>query len=68
MIDGAMSEGACPIIASQTPNNPYENSETTIDSPTRFVGYAKNVAEETGVPYVDHFAVSHRFYHGALLC
>ncbi|CAE6423075.1 unnamed protein product [Rhizoctonia solani] len=58
MIDGAKSKGATPIISAQTPNNPYENSDTIINSPPRFVGYAKNIATSKGVPYVDHFAVS----------
>ncbi|KAG8712740.1 hypothetical protein FRC11_014319 [Ceratobasidium sp. 423] len=58
MIDGAKSKGATPIISAQTPNNPYENSDTIVNSPPRFVGYAKNIATKKGVPYVDHFAVS----------
>lgn len=58
MIDGAKSKGANPIISSQTPNNPYENSATIIDSPTVSVGYAQNVAAAKGVPYVNHFEVS----------
>ncbi|CAE6527580.1 unnamed protein product [Rhizoctonia solani] len=35
MIDGAKSKGATPIISAQTPNNPYENSATIINSPSR---------------------------------
>ncbi|KAG9122419.1 hypothetical protein FRC07_001208 [Ceratobasidium sp. 392] len=62
MIDGAKSKGATPIISAQTPNNPYENSDTIINSPPRFVGYAKNAAAAKGVPYVDHFAASISLY------
>ncbi|KAG8741254.1 hypothetical protein FRC10_003134 [Ceratobasidium sp. 414] len=62
MIDGAKSKGATPIISSQTPNNPYENSTTIINSPPRFVGYAKDVATAKGVPYVDHFAACISLY------
>ncbi|KAJ1302492.1 hypothetical protein OPQ81_002810 [Rhizoctonia solani] len=62
MIDGAKSKGATPIISAQTPNNPYENSDTIINSPPRFVGYAKNIATAKGVPYVDHFAASISLY------
>ncbi|KAH7338653.1 putative rhamnogalacturonan acetyl esterase [Rhizoctonia solani] len=62
MIDGAKSKGATPIISAQTPNNPYENSDTIINSPSRFVGYAKNIATKKGVPYVDHFASSISLY------
>lgn len=57
MIDGAKSKGATPIISSQTPNNPYENSDTIVNSPPRFVDYAKNAAAAKGVPYVNHFQV-----------
>ncbi|GAB1525682.1 hypothetical protein RhiTH_008845 [Rhizoctonia solani] len=62
MIDGAKSKGATPIVSGQTPNNPYENSATIINSPPRFVGYAKNIATKKGVPYVDHFASSISLY------
>ncbi|KAB5588828.1 GDSL-like lipase/acylhydrolase [Ceratobasidium theobromae] len=62
MIDGAKSKGATPIISAQTPNNPYENSDTIVNSPPRFVGYAKNIATSKGVPYVDHFAASISLY------
>ncbi|CAE6500656.1 unnamed protein product [Rhizoctonia solani] len=62
MIDGAKSKGATPIVSAQTPNNPYENSDTIINSPPRFVGYAKNIATKKGVPYVDHFASSISLY------
>ncbi|CAE6419351.1 unnamed protein product [Rhizoctonia solani] len=62
MIDGAKSKGATPIVSGQTPNNPYENSDTIINSPPRFVGYAKNIATKKGVPYVDHFASSISLY------
>ncbi|KAF8597166.1 putative rhamnogalacturonan acetyl esterase [Ceratobasidium sp. AG-I] len=62
MIDGAKSKGATPIISAQTPNNPYENSDTIINSPPRFVGYAKNIATSKGVPYVDHFAAAISLY------
>ena len=60
MIDGAKSKGATPIISSQTPNNPYENSTTIVNSPSRWVGYAQNAAAAKGVPYVDHFEVSRK--------
>ncbi|CAE6449025.1 unnamed protein product [Rhizoctonia solani] len=62
MIDGAKSKGATVVISSQTPNNPYENSDTIVNSPPRFVGYAKNIATSKGVPYVDHFAASISLY------
>ncbi|KAG8705308.1 hypothetical protein FRC11_009134 [Ceratobasidium sp. 423] len=62
MIDGAKSKGATPIISAQTPNNPYENSATIINSPSRFVTYAKNIAAKKGVPYVDHFAACISLY------
>ncbi|EUC62809.1 GDSL-like lipase/acylhydrolase [Rhizoctonia solani AG-3 Rhs1AP] len=62
MIDGAKSKGATPIISAQTPNNPYENSDTIVNSPPRFVGYAKNIATSKGVPYVDHFAATISLY------
>ncbi|CAE6454473.1 Rhamnogalacturonan acetylesterase OS=Aspergillus aculeatus GN=rha1 PE=1 SV=1 [Rhizoctonia solani AG-1 IB] len=62
MIDGAKSKGATAIVSGQTPNNPYENSSTIINSPPRFVGYAKNIAAKKGVPYVDHFASSISLY------
>jgi len=55
-ITSAQAKGAIPIISSQTPDNPYENSTTIIDDPPRFVGYAKDVAAAKSVDYVDHFA------------
>ena len=57
MIDGAKSKGATPIISSQTPNDPFANSDTIINEPTLWVGYANRVAAANGVPYVDHFEV-----------
>ncbi|KAG8747487.1 hypothetical protein FRC11_012302 [Ceratobasidium sp. 423] len=56
MIDGAKSKGATPIISSQTPNNPYENSDTIVNSPPR------NTAAKKGVPYVNHFAACISLY------
>jgi rhamnogalacturonan acetylesterase len=67
MIDGAKSKGATPIISSQTPNNPYENSSTIINAPTRWVGYAERAAAARGVPYVNHFAVSRQLPQSAVL-
>ncbi|CAE6460860.1 unnamed protein product [Rhizoctonia solani] len=66
MIDGAKSKGATPIVSAQTPNNPYENSATIVNSPPRFVGYAKNIAAKKGVPYVDHFAVNAHGMHSRI--
>ncbi|KEP47544.1 GDSL-like lipase/acylhydrolase [Rhizoctonia solani 123E] len=62
MIDGAKSKGATPIVSAQTPNNPYEKSDTIVNTPPRFVGYAKNIASRKGVPYVDHFAATISLY------
>ena len=67
MIDGAKSKGATPIISAQTPTNPYENSNTIVNSPSLWVGYAQNAAAAKGVPYVNHFAVSRQEYLRALL-
>jgi len=67
MIDGAKSKGATPIISSQTPINPYANSDTVINAPTPWVGYANRVAAAKGVPYVDHFAVSLQLPQSAAL-
>lgn len=36
----------------------YRNSDTIVNSPPRFVPYAKNLATAAGVPYVDHFAAA----------
>ncbi|KAF8339063.1 SGNH hydrolase-type esterase domain-containing protein [Cantharellus anzutake] len=44
------------IIASQTPDNPYDNSTTIAYNPPRFVAYAKEVASLKDIPYVDHFS------------
>ncbi|KAG8756168.1 hypothetical protein FRC14_003309 [Serendipita sp. 396] len=55
MIDEARAKGAQPIISSATPNNPYENSATIVNSPSRFEGYAKNIAATKGVPFVSHY-------------
>lgn len=41
MIAQAKAAGVTPIVSAQTPNNPFENSDTAINSPPRFVGYAK---------------------------
>ncbi|KUL83225.1 hypothetical protein ZTR_10471 [Talaromyces verruculosus] len=47
------AKGAHVIIASQTPNNPWETG-TFVYSPNRFWGYAELAAEVSGVEYVDH--------------
>ncbi|EEA19688.1 Rhamnogalacturonan acetylesterase [Talaromyces marneffei ATCC 18224] len=47
------AKGAHVIIASQTPNNPWETG-TFAYSPNRFWGYAEPAAEVSGVKYVDH--------------
>lgn len=44
------------------PEITFRNSQTIINSPPRFVGYAKNVATAAGVPYVDHFAATISYY------
>ncbi|KAG8850520.1 hypothetical protein FRB91_008999 [Serendipita sp. 411] len=58
MIDEAKAKGAIPIVSSATPNNPYENSATIVNSPSRFEGYAKNIAATKGVPFVSHYKSS----------
>ncbi|CAG7852861.1 Rhamnogalacturonan acetylesterase Short=RGAE; Flags: Precursor [Serendipita indica DSM 11827] len=55
MINDALAKGAHPIVSSATPNNPYENSATIVNSPSRFEGYAKNIAAAKGVPFVSHY-------------
>ena len=67
MIDGAKSKGATPIISAQTPNDPFANTTTIINAPTTWVGYASRVAAASGVPYVDHFAVSRQLSQSAAL-
>lgn len=41
---------------------PFRNSTTIVNSPSRFVTYAKDVASAAGVPYVDHFAAVISYY------
>lgn len=49
------AKGAHVIIASQTPDNPWENG--TFDyAPSRFVGYAEVAASTADDEYVDHGA------------
>lgn len=62
MVADALAKGATPILSSQTPNNPYENSNTIVWGPPRFVDYAKNVALAANVPYVDHFLATYEYY------
>ncbi|PWY87443.1 putative rhamnogalacturonan acetylesterase [Aspergillus heteromorphus CBS 117.55] len=50
-----LSKGANVLIASQTPENPWETG-TFEYTPTRFVGYAEIAAQVAGVEYVDHGA------------
>ncbi|KAF8973508.1 SGNH hydrolase [Flammula alnicola] len=49
----AKSQGAVPIVSSQTPDNIWTNG--VISAPPRFVGYAQLAASQTSVTYVDHF-------------
>jgi rhamnogalacturonan acetylesterase len=62
MIADAKAKGATPIISSQTPNNPYENSDTIVYSPPRFVPYAQNVAVAAAVPFANHFNATYLYY------
>ncbi|KAL1950771.1 hypothetical protein VTO73DRAFT_5895 [Trametes versicolor] len=48
------AKGAIPIVSSQTPDNIWSGSK--IGAPSRFVGYASDVAKNTSAAYVDHFA------------
>ncbi|KAF7968870.1 hypothetical protein HWV62_29138 [Athelia sp. TMB] len=58
MVDQIVKKGATPIISSQTPNDPFENSTTITYAPSRFVGYASDAAAAKGVAYVDHFTAA----------
>ncbi|EAW09975.1 rhamnogalacturonan acetylesterase RgaE [Aspergillus clavatus NRRL 1] len=49
------AKGAKVLIASQTPNNPWETGSFAY-APSRFVGYAQLAARVAGVDYVDHGA------------
>jgi len=56
MINQVQAQGATPIVSSQTPDNPYDNSPTIVNTPPRFVQYARDAAAAADVAYVDHFA------------
>ncbi|EAU92810.2 rhamnogalacturonan acetylesterase [Coprinopsis cinerea okayama7 len=53
-VNAIKAKGGIPIVASQTPRNGWTNG--SISPGNRFVGYAKLVAERTGVTYIDHYA------------
>ncbi|TFK30918.1 rhamnogalacturonan acetylesterase [Coprinopsis marcescibilis] len=53
-VNSLKAKGAIPIVASMTPRNGWTNG--SIGPGNRFVGYAKLVAERTGVTFVDHYA------------
>jgi len=56
MINQVQPKGATPIMSSQTPDNPYDNSPTIVNAPPRFVQYARDAAAAADVAYIDHFA------------
>lgn len=55
------AKGGNVIIASQTPNNPYETG-TFVQSAPRFVALAKLAASNAGVHYIDHNAYVNAAY------
>jgi len=52
------SLGTTVIVSSQTPRNPFRDTNPT----PIYVGYAQSVAASTGVTYVDHFSILKREY------
>lgn len=62
-ITSLQGKGAIPIISSQTPDNIWTSSTSdTMAAPSRFVGYAEEIGERTGVVYVDHFDYTAQAY------
>jgi rhamnogalacturonan acetylesterase len=59
-----IAKGAKVIMASQTPNNPWESGSFVYTDGGRFVGYAKDVAKALGsnAMYVDHGAYTANYY------
>ncbi|KAI0633362.1 carbohydrate esterase family 12 protein [Trametes polyzona] len=55
------AKGAIPIVSSQTPDNIWSGNK--IGAPSRFVGYAADVAKNTSAAYVDHFAYVAQAYN-----
>lgn len=52
-INSFKAKGAIVIVASQTTRNPFNNPGAT----PIFVDYARQVASQTGVPFVDHYSI-----------
>jgi len=54
-VTSLQAKGVTPIVSSQTPDNIWDSTNTTITAPPRFVGYAQTSAQRTGAAYVNHF-------------